>query len=75
LPPNSGRVEVGGDAAGVVLRSNGRAYAPGVVPAGTYRVEATFGGQAVDAGTADVVPGQTLRLDCRSADLFCSSSR
>ncbi len=68
----SGRVIVTGDATRVDLISAGVRRSPGVVPAGGYSVEATFGSASpVVAGSVDVPAGGEVTLVCRAAFTLC----
>ncbi len=60
----TGKVVIRGEADRVVLVSaSGATFSPGTVPAGVYRLIATFG-EVDDAKTISVVPGQTTEVIC-----------
>ena len=70
-PPTSvpkGRVQLTGDATRVQLVSSDGSHGPGSVPAGTYRILATFPGGSgpVQAGSVTVRAGAVVTLSCRA---------
>ena len=72
--PKKGKVEVSGDADKVQLaHQRARMDVPGAVPAGTYKVFATFGGEEVEAGQVTVVAGKVAKLTCRAAQKKCQA--
>lgn len=74
VPSDSGRVKVLGDASPVVLVGASGRVSPGVVPAGTYRVEATLadGGQLTLDGVS-VRAGVTTVVRCYQQFRRCSA--
>ena len=71
--PRLARVQaVGADK--VVLVSEAGRFPPGMVPAGHYRVDATFAGEVVTgAASVDLSPGQRLTLRCDPDFLMCKA--
>ncbi len=71
--PQTGRVEVTGDATAVTLRCGGASYTPGSsVPAGACTIVATFGtAPATPAGTITVPAGGVVTLSCSSSFQRC----
>lgn len=64
-PVGNGTVRVSGDADSVVLVGNGGRFPPGDVAAGTYSIEASFGGGApAPAGKVTVTGGQSVTIKC-----------
>lgn len=73
---SGGTVQVSGDASSVsFMGSTGTSYAAGSLPAGTYRIMATFPGQSdpIQAGNATVRDGVTTTVNCSGLMLRCSS--
>ncbi len=68
-----GTVIVTGDTASVRLVGEGGAYTAGAVPAGTYRIEASFSGQPTveNAGSVLVRSGQRVTLTCKASLKRC----
>ncbi len=65
VPVASGSVSVSGDADSILLVGAGGRFPPGEVPAGTYSVEAAFGGGALaPAGKVTVTAGQSVTIKC-----------
>ncbi len=75
LAPGMGRVSVTGDAEQVVLLSSDGSFSPGIVPSGTYRVQARFpGGELISAGQVVVPTGKEVTLRCTSGFFKCVQS-
>jgi hypothetical protein len=72
-PAPAPNVRVSGAARDVVLVGSGRRHrVPGHVPAGAYRIEATFGdGPAVEAGAVDVPDAGVLQIECLADFQIC----
>jgi tRNA A-37 threonylcarbamoyl transferase component Bud32 len=70
-----GQVKVTGDAARVkLLRGSERFDVPGRVPAGEYRIEASFPGTSMaDVGAVTVRAGATVTVDCDGAFALCQA--
>lgn len=69
-----GRVVVTGEAERVVLVGSGGERSPGLVPAGTYEVRASFaGGSLQPAGSVTVSADQVVTLRCRAGLKRCAS--
>jgi serine/threonine protein kinase len=66
--PTTATVTLMGDASSVQLLGDAGSFAPGVIPAGHYRIQADFPGldAPVQAGTLDLTPGQAVLLRCSS---------
>lgn len=61
-----------GDAKSVWLQSAGGNFRPGVVPAGTYRIQVFFDGMASQSvGEVSVGSGQERTIVCRKALANC----
>lgn len=61
-----------GDADAVFLVAGGKRYSPGDLPAGTYTIEASFGGQApTAAGSITLSAGQTATVKCNGSFMKC----
>jgi serine/threonine protein kinase len=70
--PTTGTVEFAGDATAVTLIAPGATLSAGVVPAGSYRIQASFPSKGfVDAGMVEVKAGATVHLRCMEAFLRC----
>ena len=70
-PPRLARVQALGADKVVLVSEEGR-FKPGMVPAGHYRVDATFAGEVVTgAASVDLTPGQRLTLRCDPDFLMC----
>ena len=73
--PEPTRILVGGEAQSVYFSGGGQRHTPGVVPAGSYQIYATFPGQEPKpAGTVRVNEGETARLNCIAALTLCKRS-
>jgi len=68
-----GTVIVTGDTASVRLMGGARAYTPGAVPSGAYRIEASFSGQPTveNAGSVVVRAGERVTLTCKASLKRC----
>ncbi|MFH1463999.1 MAG: serine/threonine-protein kinase [Pseudomonadota bacterium] len=72
LLPGMGLVRVTGDAEQVELHSSAGVFPPGLVPAGTYRVQARFPGRdPVAAGQVVVPSGKEVSLRCDAGFIKC----
>ncbi len=72
-PAESGTVVVTGDAESVWFTGPGGRFEAGSVPAGSYEVQAIFGGKEVHAGRLTVTGGATATLKCMSAFKRCQN--
>lgn len=75
--PLQGVVEVRGDARSVVLSGSQGTFSAGDVPAGRYTILATFSDQGapVPSGSATVVPGDKVVVQCKAAFQACVARR
>lgn len=75
LPPGHGRVRADGDAVSMSLVGPGGRTGPGVVPAGTWRVEATLpDGTAVALDEVSVPDGGTVVVRCSQRFRGCRAA-
>ena len=71
--PVPGQVRILGDAESVVLVAGNTRLDPGLVPAGSYTLEAVFPGlEPMVAGEMEVAPGERLLVTCRAAFTRCA---
>lgn len=73
-PPEAGPAsfKATGDADSVFLVAGGKRFPPGELPAGTYTIEASFGGQApTPAGTITLSAGQVATVKCNASFMKC----
>ena len=66
-----GTVVVEGEGATVTLTGEAGTFSPGKVPAGSYQVDASFGGSKVSVGRLVVVAGQAHSIRCVAAMRLC----
>ena len=71
-PPEPARFEVTGDATSAWLVSGDNRYPAGEVPAGYYRIEASFGGgDPTPAGSVALAAGEAKVLHCDGGFMKC----
>jgi hypothetical protein len=68
-----GTVVVSGDATEVWLDGASGRFRPGSVPAGSYRIEARFGGELVKAGSVTVAAGAKVTVVCQGEFQLCKA--
>ncbi len=66
-----GTVRVEGEGATVTLQGDAGTFPVGKVPAGSYQVQASFGGDPVSVGRLVVVAGQAHTIRCVAAMRLC----
>ena len=72
IPEGKARVRLNGDAKSVWLQSTGGNFRPGLIPAGTYRIQVFFDGMDPQSvGDISVGAGEERTIVCHRALVNC----